>query len=471
MIPLATKLPETHEGQFREPPDENPTRIVWELAWPAVALNSLQVVNTLLDRGFVGQLSASAVTAHGGSINVMFLMFSLAMALGTAATAIVSRAFGAGNKAEYRMASRQAVTVSFLAGLVLAGVTAIVSPIASAALVPGEDAIREMTRFLVAYGIGLPAIYLIQSLAGALRGVGDTRSPMVISGIQIVLHIVLNFFLINGPREVSGVILPGMGLGLVGAGVALSLSAAVAALIYLGYSRHTALGSLWHFRLPSKEWIERIFRIALPTAAMAILRVLSLTAFTLVLKDIPGGGGSVAIAAMGVGFAIESIMFMPSFGLSMAASALVGQSLGMGRPDRAERLGWVAGHHAALVTLALSAPVFFAAPFIASTMLQGKPEIAHAAATLIQALCVTEVMFAYAMVMIGAMQGAGDTRRPLWISIVAMWGLRVPLAYALTLPLGFGMYGAWAAMSISQAIQGIMSLIAFKQGAWKKAKV
>src|SRR5437763_10339149 len=87
---------------------ENPTRVVWALAWPAVALNSLQVINTLLDRFFIGHLEPAALTAQGASQSVMFLSFSLAMAIGTAATAIVSRAYGAGDHGGYRMGARQA---------------------------------------------------------------------------------------------------------------------------------------------------------------------------------------------------------------------------------------------------------------------------------------------------------------------------------------------------------------------------
>jgi len=220
---------------------------------------------------------------------------------------------------------------------------------------------------------------------------------------------------------------------------------------------------------------------------MAVLRVGSLAVFTLVLKAV--ANGSEAIAAMRPGFAIESMMFMPSFGLSMAAAALVGQSLGMQRPDRAERLGWTASHHAALVTLALCVPIFFFSPQIASVLIEGKPQIANEAALLLKYLCVTEVWFAYAMVTIGAMQGAGDTVRPLWITVLSLWCIRVPLSaicalttgqtliemngFHVVMPFGLGMgaEGAWLGMSVSQAIQGLLAIALFKQGKWKTKKV
>lgn len=452
--------------------DENHSKIVWILAWPAVALNLLQVVNSLLDRGFIGHLEGAALTAHGASINVVFLTISLSMTLATSATALVSRAYGADRHEEVRAASRRSLSVSMIAGFVLGLLTALGAPFAARALLPASDgaAIVLATRFLVAFAAGLPAFFVIQSLAGSLRGVGDTRSPMVISGLQILLHIALNFFFIFPTRTTdSGLTIPGLGMGLVGAATALTTSAWLAAFAYLAHVRSTPLGDAWRVTLPPKEWVVRILRIALPAATMAVLRVGSLTAFTLVLKGV--ANGSTAIAAMSIGFAIESIMFMPAFGLSISASALVGQSLGMGRPRRAERLGWVASHHAALVIGILVVPLFFAAPGIAHVIVGGKEAMAAEAALLIRTLCVTEIFFGYAMVLIGAMQGAGDTKSPMWITIWALWGLRVPLAFALAIPLGLGSFGAWIAMSFSQAVQGILAMAAFKKGAWKTKEV
>lgn len=469
---------------------ESPARVVWALAWPAVALNSLQVVNSLLDSAFIGHLDQASLTAYGGITVVVFLLFSLAMALGTGGTALVARAYGAGQVEEFRMACRQAIGLSIVCGILFAAVGTLTAPLAAKTFIPADDprAMELVVKFLTAFSAGLPAIYIIQSLAGAMRGIGDTKSPMVISGIQILLHIGLNFIFIFPPRETAiGITIPGLNLGLTGAATALSTSAWLAAIVYLAYSARTPLGACWRFGTIRWSWAARILKIAIPAGVMAVLRVSSLGVFTLVLKAVPNG--SEAIAAMRPGFAIESMMFMPSFGLSMAAAALVGQSLGMKRPDRAERLGWTASHHAALVTGVLCAPIFIFSHDIASVLIEGKPAIAAEAALLLRYLCVTEIFFAYAMVTLGAMQGAGDTVRPMWVTVGALWGLRVPLTimlalpagltltslfgYRISLPIGLGMgsEGAWLAMSITQAAQGIPSLLLFKQGKWKLKEV
>lgn len=473
---------------------ENLSRVLWSFAWPVVALNSLQVLNTLLDRFFVGQLPSSALMAQAGAMNLMFLLFSIAASIATGASAIVSRAYGAKNRAEFREAARQSVRMAMVFGLILAGIGMVATPFVARLVLPAREtaAIASMIEFLRIYALGLPAIFVIQSLAGCLRGVGDSRSPMWISGIQILAHIALNFVLIFPPRALgeTGLLIPGLNLGLNGAAWGLTLSAWLSALLYLFLARRTELDLSATLGLPRWVWIQRVFRIAIPSAVMSILRVFSLTAFTIILAGVPSGGP--AIAAMGVAFAIESIMFMPAFGLSMAASALVGQSLGMKKPERAERIAWMAGHHGALVVLAVVAPIYLGAHQIAGVMIEEKPrpkvetvqqiqaaeaeseakkETQKQAVELLRWLCVTEVGFSYAMILIGAMQGAGDTRNPLWITVVSLWLLRVPLAWGLAYPLALGATGAWISMSVSQLIQGILAMIVFRRGAWKSQVV
>lgn len=445
----------------------------------------MQVVNTLLDRGFIGHLHSASLTAHGASANVMFMMFSLAVAVATGATALVSRAFGAQEHQELRQASQESLGLAVFGGILICALTVLIATPSANWILPDSavDAKREMASFVSAYALGLPAIFVIQVLAGSLRGIGDTKSPMVISGIQILLHITLNFILIFPPRHLGSLAIPGANLGLLGAACALAGSATVSAIAYLCYIRFTPLGALTPFRVPRWHWVVRIMRIAVPAGVMATLRVLSLTAFTLVLKEVPNA--ETAIAAMGISIAIESIMFMPAFGLSAAAAALVGQSLGMKRPDRAENLAWTAGGYGLLVTLALAIPIYINAPHISDALLGDKRDIALQATILLRYLCTTEFLFGLAMVLLGAMQGAGDTVRPLWISLCSLWGLRVPLAVILALPknyalfgsiplpfaLGMGAGGAWLAMAGTQGLQGILALIAFKQGAWKAQKV
>lgn len=483
-MPVATAVETPAEAP------ENHLRLVWAFAWPAVALNSLQVLNNLLDRFFIGHLQQAALSAQSAAMNLTFLLFSVAFALATGSSAIVSRAFGAGDESEYRRAAQESVNLAIGISILIAALSFAFTPMVAGLVLPGDahEAQRLMVQFVVIFALGLPGMYVIQALASSLRGVGDTKSPMVISGLQILVHMSLNCLLIFPTRtaHIAGhaFTMPGAGMGLAGAATALTVSSWIAAISYLLYCRHTPLGSMTHFRLPNLDWARRILRIAMPSMAMSILRVFSLTAFTMIIAKVPSGES--AIAGMGVAFAIEAIMFMPVFGLAVATSALVGQSLGMEKPKRAEHITWVASHSGALIVLAVVVPLYFSAPMIARTMIaDGAPTTLATAAqeilakatsrqeavNLIRWLCSTEVLFCYAMVLTSAMQGAGDTRTPFWITVSSLWMMRVPLAWFLAIPMAMGATGAWASMSISQAVQGALAIVAFRKGNWKAQKV
>jgi putative MATE family efflux protein len=446
-------------------------------------LNSLQTLNSLLDNFFLSYVGSEALNAVGASTSYIFLLFSVSMALGTAATAIVSRAFGAGTHDEAVEANGKCLSLSIWTGVALA-VLAFPGAIGASRLLVSPDYPEVRSLFVVyaaIFSACLPAVFVIQSLAGSLRGIGDTRSPMVISGIQIFLHIAMNCVLVLPTRTVLGVTVPGAGLGLVGAGVAMAVSSWVAAVVYVVWSKRTPLETELDWRVPELAWVRRIMRIAVPASVMSVVRVTSLAALTIVLKN--SYDSLHAQGALRPGFSIESFAFMPAFGLSIAAAALVGQSLGMKDPDRAARLGWTAAHQAAIVSAVVSVLLFLFAGPLAGAVLPGDPATAAVAAQYTRYVASTEVFFGYAMVLIGAMQGAGDTRRPLWLSLVTLWGIGVPLAAVLALPeisilglatvkgLAMGSDGAWMSMALRQLIQGAAAIWLFKKGGWKLTKV
>jgi len=465
---------------------ENPLKVVWTLAWPAVALNSLQTVNALLDSYFINQVSRAAMTAVGATTGFIFLFFAISFAIGTASTALVSRAYGAGNLEECVTANQRCLSMSVYFGLALFLIALPLSFVAAQFLVPEGDveARRLFFEYASIYMLSLPAVFVIQSLAGSLRGIGDTRSPLVISGLQILLHIALNFLLILPSHDVMGFTVPGMGLGLKGAAIAMAISSTLAAFVYVVWSGRTELATRLSLAWPGVEWVNRIVRIAFPASMTAVIRVSSMIMFTFILRSLPDKDeASLAVAAIRPGFAIESFAFMPAFGLSIAAATLVGQSLGMRLPDRAERLGWVTAHMAGAVSLVVSVCLFIFADPLAHMLLTDQPGVADITANFIRFIASTEVFFAYAMVLLRAMQGAGDTRSPLWISVWAQWGIRVPLAAVLAMPaitvlgiisiegVGMGANGAWLSMAATQLIQGVAAIWVFKRGRWKLTEV
>lgn len=458
---------------------ENPNKTIWILAWPIVLLQSFQVINMLLDTYFVGRLPKEALTAVGSAGNITFLIFSLAMALSAAATALVSRFFGEGNQELYKKATRQILNLSFYGGVVFTVIGLFLNPFFAEHLLPASDVAAKhlMLQYLFYAMLSAPGLFILESLAGALNAIGDTKSPMRISGFQILLHIIFNMFLVLPQTKFFGMTIPGMGLGVVGAGIALATSQWISAIVYLMWVPKTPLGHCWNLYLPDFTWAKRILKIAAPAAVTWLLRVLSYVLLTKLLAGLPGYESSAAIAAARVGASVEMIAFMPAIGVGVASAILVGQNLGMKNPDRAEKLGWLAGHHAAAITALFGIILFCTAEPMTKMLLStengitDKTEIFHATVNYIRYVCITEAFFGYALTGMGGMQGAGDTIRPLWITAISMILIRMPICWFLAYPMKLGADGCWIGMSVTQALQGIMAIWVFKLGAWKTVKV
>lgn len=444
-------------------------KTVWDLAWPIIALNSLQVVNSLLDARFISSLGEDSLNASGAAQSLVFLFVSLAFAIGVGATALVSRFHGSGESEFMLKASRQTTTLALFLGIAIAVLGYFSLPYVCGLLVEsGGNAYREMLRYLGPLMVGIPAVYVFNNLASSLRAISDTKTPMVVSGIQILFHMALNLLLIFPPRQVMGITFPGADLGIAGAGWAFSISAWISALLYFPASGRTILGPTWKLQLPELGWVVRTLKIALPASLMTIIRVSSFAVFSMALKHTREG--EAALGAMRVGIAMESIAFMPAFGFSMAASALVGQSLGKRDPKLAERLAWSATNQAVLVMSVMAIGFFVFAPQFAAIFIDSPAQQAIAISYL-RTIAITEPLFGYAMVLTGAHQGAGDTGRPTWANFIASWVLRVPLVYIFAVGMAGGSSAAWVVMAVTQGVNGLIMIYLFRQGKWKEKMV
>jgi putative MATE family efflux protein len=244
----------------------------------------------------------------------------------------------------------------------------------------------------------------------------------------------------------------------------------MALLVYLALMRRAEQWEALTFRnlRLTMEWTRRILKIGAPAAVTALLRTTSLMGFTGILsRTVEHTAG---IASLPIGMTAESIAFMPGFGFSVAASALVGQSLGAKEPRRAERFAWMATWQA-VATMTLMGVVFYVfADWFAGLFTQDV-QVHALAVSYLRIMAFSEPLLAFGMVLTGALQGAGDTISPTVITVASQWLLRVPLAAYMALTLHMNTHGAWIAMSLSTAVGGLLTIALFRWGRWKKIKV
>jgi putative MATE family efflux protein len=442
---------------------------VWQLAWPSVLTMMLQTVNSLMDAFFVGHLpngrQALAATGTGGGI--IFLLVSLAMGITVGTTALVARFTGARDSENVLNATGQSLSLGAALGLGLGFLGLLLrGPLASAMLNADKnpEAAHLCIAFLQAALVAMAPLFVMNVFHAAYRGSGDTRTPLLATLATIGTHITFNYLLIYGhcgfPR-----------LGVVGAGTAFAISIFVGLALFLAVLpfRPALRGCLKprYLRLRA-DWAWRILRIGAPAALQAVIRTSAMMSFSGMLARTVERDASVA--AMQIGIRGESIAFMPGFGYSVAASALVGQNLGAKDPARAERCA-IAATLQGIAVMAFMAALFytFARPFAA--LFTADPTVCKLGADYLRVNAFCEPFLGLGMVLTGALQGAGDTVRPTYITVVNMWVIRLPLAHVLMFEMGLQTHGAWLSLASTMVIGGVWTLALFRTGKWKRIKV
>ncbi len=294
-----------------------------------------------------------------------------------------------------------------------------------------------------------------------LRGAGDTRTPLITMAIVNVINIIVAWTLINGAFG-----LPRMGVAgsAVGAAVARAAGGILAVAVLLrGRARLTLSLRGFHIDL---GLIQRMLRVGLPTGAEQIIFRLGMMSYTRVVASL----GTAAFAAHQVALNSESLSYMPGFGFAVAATALVGQGLGAKDPRRAERDGYTAFGIAA-VMMSLMGVVFivFARPIVG--FFTSDPELIALGVPPLRLIGLAQPFLASTMALAGALRGAGETRVPMLVNGVSIWVVRMPLALFITQVLGWGLTGAWVAMSLDLVVRGGFIFYHFRTGKWKEKEV
>jgi len=294
------------------------------------------------------------------------------------------------------------------------------------------------------------------------RGLGDTRTPLIITILFNVLIVAGEYLLIFGHG-------PFPRMGIAGAGVATTIARVCGlALSWFFLSRsvlHLGLKGPWQ---ADRIWMKRILAVGIPAAIQGLIRNTASSTYYGILGRVPHA--TAAVAALTVGIRAEGIAYMPGFAFSIAATALVGQSLGAGDPKRAEHSGWISVLQGCLVMTVMGILFYIFAEPIVSIFTDSR-EVVILAAQYLRFQAFSEPFLALGMILTGALQGAGETRWPTIITFVTMWLIRIPLTHYLALHRGYGATGAWITMMVSTMLGGILIAFLFRWGRWKSVKV
>ncbi len=438
-------------------------RNIWQLSWPMLLIMIFDFFVGFADVYVAGFISPQVQAAVGFVSLLYFFVIIIANAISTGTVALVSRAIGSGDFGRAREVARQSLLFGCLVA-VLVSLIGLVFPDRIIALAGFPPEIREIAEtFLRIFAIALGANYLLLISNALFRASGDVKKPLVTMFCVMAVNVAGDFILVFGLWGVPPLGYPGIA---VATAASVTLGMGINLLLLARTRWRTVYGRAWGLR---QETIRQIVRLGWPAAMLQI----AWNAGTIALYNILGRLGETsitALAAIANGIRIEAMIYLPAFALNMSASVLIGQNLGAGNPARAERMGWRIAGVGIVILTAMAVVVFIRAEDFAALVAQD-PAVLAETARYLRYNMLTEPFIALSLSLAGGLQGAGDTRGTMWVIVIAMWLIRLPLAWLLALTLGFGAAGVWTAMVVSMVCQGLLMARRFHRGRWKELKI
>ncbi|MBU7001339.1 MAG: MATE family efflux transporter [Theionarchaea archaeon] len=436
-------------------------RDILGLAWPAVIDNLLHTLTLTADMIMVGSLGASYLASVGLGGQVVFIFQSLMIAVTAGTVAMVARSIGEEDIEKARHVLEQSLVSGAVATFVLTPILYLLTDEFLRIYQAEEEILVLGSQYLQIAVLGIGFIFMCLASAQALRGAGDTKTPLVISSLINVTNVGLNYILIFGKLGCEP-------MGVRGAALGTTLAFILGASIYTILLKKRKLKLYVTFKGFSLDFstLRKVLAVGTPAALEQLVIQIGFLVYMVIITSF----GTVSIAAHQIGLRIQSLAFMPGMGFSIAATALVGQNLGAGNPGEAERSGWEACKLSMMLMGIVGIFVFVLARDIAVVFVREEAVIDRAV-VFIRLLAFGMPGIATHFTIGGALRGAGDTKWPLYASTVGLYGFRIPLAMALGLSLGWGVIGAWVAMVVEYAARAFFVALRFRRGGWKKIEV
>ncbi|NMM46830.1 MATE family efflux transporter [Marinigracilibium pacificum] len=431
------------------------------LSVPMIIEMVFESLFAVVDIYFVSKVGTAAVASVGLTESVMTLVYSLAFGVSMAATAMVSRRTGEGDHTGAAKGAAQSLIIALLLSVTLAIVGLSYSN-EILTLMGAEPALAEYGSIYLSWMFGgnITIVFLFV-INGIFRGVGKPRIAMFSLFVSNGLNIILDPCLILGLGFFPE-------LGLKGAAIATTIGRGlgVAFQLFHLFKGHHSLKFSSDMFIPDLTILRRLLKIA----AGGVGQMLISSAAWIFLARIVAEYGEAAFAGYTISIRVIIFAILPAWGLSNAAATLVGQNLGAGEPERAEKSVWMATK-ANLVFLGILALSFgiFAEEVI--SIFDDTPDVLAVAIPCLQIICLGYVPFGLAMVLSQSFNGAGDTRTPTLINFICEWVFQIPVAYLMAKTFGLGPYGVFLTVALTSVVMATLFFIRFRQGNWKTQKV
>ncbi|MCP5040607.1 MAG: MATE family efflux transporter [bacterium] len=432
---------------------------ILRLAWPAVLGNLLMSLVGIVGIKIVGSLGAQAVAAVTTGHRIFFIAQGIMMALSAGTTAMVARAWGAGDREEAGRVTRASVILSALLAVALAIPCIVfaeqmvgVFQLDSETLVQAADFLRLVSIFNLGFAI-------VMVLGSAIRAAGDTITPLWIGAATNVVNVFLVYGMVYGRFGFPEMGVRGAALA---AGLSFTLGALISLVMWLKGWLLVGVGSGSSL---SRERVGQLFRIGAPAGVEQLIFQVGFVAFLYIVSFY----GTAPYAAYGIGVQLLSLSFVIGFGFAIAASTHVGQRLGAKDPEGAAHSGWRAMWLSIAAMTAIGAVIISTAELTASLMIDD-PEVIRLTVVFIYILGAVQPLMAIEAALGGALRGAGDTRFPMLVTLCGLIVVRGSVA-AIGAYLGVSVEWIFAALIADYVVKALMLVLRFRSDHWKRIKI
>ena len=439
-------------------------KAVFLLAVPMIMEMMMESVFAIVDLYFVGHLpnSSNAIQTVGLTESVITIVYSLAIGISMAATALVARRIGEKNPEEAAHAGAQAILLSIVVTIAIS-IAGFIYAADILRLMGAEEATVQMgttyTRIMMGGSLVIMLLFMIN---GIFRGAGDASMAMKSLWLANICNIILCPVLIRGLGPIPA-------FGLTGAALATTIGRGIGVVYQLyhlfgGSSQVRMRG--YHFRW-NFPLIKSVINIASPGTLQFIIASCS---WIFLAKMVADTGGDIASAGYQTALRVIMFFILPAWGLSNAAATLVGQNLGAQQPERAEQSVLKTAKYN-IIFMAIVSLLFIIFPEYIVSFFTSDPGVTGYAVKAMRIISAGYVFYGIGMVMANAFNGAGDTWTPTWINLGGFWAFQIPLAYVLAVVMKMGPLGVFIAIPVAETAISIVAYILFKKGKWKKKQV
>jgi putative MATE family efflux protein len=430
-------------------------RAVFLLSIPMILEMCMESVFALVDIFFVGRIGREAVATVGLTESVLTLVYSVAIGLSMAATAMVARRTGEKKPEAAAHAAAQSILVAVVLTLVVSLSGAALAPQILKSMGASPDTVTtgaSYTRIVFGGSIVIMLLFLIN---GIFRGAGNASMAMwslwIANGCNIVLcPLLIHFYGLRGAAIATTV---GRGVG-------------VCFQLYYLFRGSGLLRIVRRYFLPDWTIIKGLLKVAWTGTFQFLIN----SASWILMARLIARFGDTAIAGYQVSIRVLLFFLLPAWGMSNAAATLVGQNLGAGLPERAVLSVRATARYNA-VFMALVTLLFLAGAGPIVSFLNKDPEVVTVAIHALHIITLGYVFYGVGMVLTSAFNGAGDTRTPTIINLFCFWAFQIPLAYWLAIFLGLGPTGVFWAIVVTESTLTVVSWVIFRRGKWKKVKI